>query len=38
MEVHDLAKNEWSLFTEQKWVEFTHRNSGLNTMMNFGNS
>jgi hypothetical protein len=29
MQVHDLAKNEWSLFTEWKWVESTYRNSDL---------
>jgi hypothetical protein len=25
MQVHDLAKDEWSLFIEQKWVEFGHK-------------
>jgi hypothetical protein len=29
MQVHDLAKHEWSLFTEWKWVESTQGNSGL---------
>jgi hypothetical protein len=29
MQVHDLAKDEWSLFIEQKWVESTHANSDL---------
>jgi hypothetical protein len=24
MQVYDLAKYKWPLFTEQKWVEFTH--------------
>jgi hypothetical protein len=24
MQVHDLAKNEWLLFTKRKWVESTH--------------
>jgi hypothetical protein len=29
MQVHDLAKNEWLLFIEWKWVESTHGNSDL---------
>jgi hypothetical protein len=29
MQVHDLAENEWLLFTTRKWVESTHRNSEL---------
>jgi hypothetical protein len=29
MQVHDLAKDEWSLFTKQKWVESTHENNDL---------
>jgi hypothetical protein len=29
MQVHDLAKNEWILFTAQKWMQSTHGNSGL---------
>jgi hypothetical protein len=29
MQVHDLAKYEWLLFTKQKWVESTQGNSGL---------
>jgi hypothetical protein len=29
MQVHDLAKNEWILFTARKWMQSTHRNSGL---------
>jgi hypothetical protein len=29
MQVHDLAKNEWLLFTERKWVGSTHGNSNL---------
>jgi hypothetical protein len=29
MEVHDLAKNEWILFTARKWMQFTNGNSDL---------
>jgi hypothetical protein len=29
MQVHDLAKNEWILFTARKWMQSTHGNSGL---------
>jgi hypothetical protein len=29
MQVHDLVKYEWSLFTKRKWVESTHENNGL---------
>jgi hypothetical protein len=29
MQVYDLAKNEWLLFTERKWVGFIHGNSDL---------
>jgi hypothetical protein len=29
MQVHDLAKDEWLLFIEQKWVGSTHGNSDL---------
>jgi hypothetical protein len=29
MQVHDLTKNEWLLFTKQKWVGSTHGNSDL---------
>jgi hypothetical protein len=29
MQVHDLTKNEWSLFIERKWVESTQGNSDL---------
>jgi hypothetical protein len=29
MQVHDLAKDEWLLFTTRKWVESTHGNSDL---------
>jgi hypothetical protein len=29
MQVHDLAKDEWSLFTQWKWVESTQGNSDL---------
>jgi hypothetical protein len=29
MQVHDLAKNEWILFTARKWMQSTHKNSGL---------
>jgi hypothetical protein len=29
MQVHDLAKNEWLLFTKRKWMESTHGNSDL---------
>jgi hypothetical protein len=29
MQVHDLAKNEWILFTAQKWMQSTHGNSDL---------
>jgi hypothetical protein len=29
MQVHDLAKDEWLLFTERKWVGSTHGNSDL---------
>jgi hypothetical protein len=36
MQVHDLAKDEWLLFTKQKWVESTHGISDLH--INFGNS
>jgi hypothetical protein len=25
MQVHDLAKYEWSLFTKYKWMESTHK-------------
>jgi hypothetical protein len=29
MQVYDLAKNEWILFTAWKWMQSTHGNSGL---------
>jgi hypothetical protein len=29
MQVHDLTKDEWLLFTEWKWVGSTHGNSDL---------
>ena len=29
MQVHDLAKNEWILFTTHIWMQSTHGNSGL---------
>ena len=29
MQVHDLDKNEWLLFTKQKWVEFIDGNTDL---------
>jgi hypothetical protein len=29
IQVHDLAKNEWILFTARKWMQSTHGNSGL---------
>jgi hypothetical protein len=29
MQVHDLARDEWLLFTKWKWVESTHGNSDL---------
>jgi hypothetical protein len=29
MQVHDLAKNEWILFTARKWMQSTHGNSSL---------
>jgi hypothetical protein len=29
MQVHDLAKNEWILFTARKWMQSTHGNSDL---------
>jgi hypothetical protein len=29
MQVNDLAKDEWPLFTERNWVESTHGNSDL---------
>jgi hypothetical protein len=29
MQVHDLAKEQWLLFTEQKWVGSIHENSDL---------
>jgi hypothetical protein len=29
MQVHDLAKNEWILFTARKWMQSTYGNSGL---------
>jgi hypothetical protein len=29
IQVHDLAKNEWILFTVWKWMQSTHGNSGL---------
>jgi hypothetical protein len=29
MQMHDLAKCDWSLFTAQKWMQSIHGNSGL---------
>jgi hypothetical protein len=29
IQVHDLSKDEWLLFTERKWVESTHGSSDL---------
>ena len=29
IQVHNLAKNEWILFTTWKWMQSTHGNSGL---------
>jgi hypothetical protein len=29
MKVHDLAKCEWSLFIEGKWIDSINGNSGL---------
>jgi hypothetical protein len=29
MQVYDLAKDEWLVFTKRKWAESTHGNSDL---------
>jgi hypothetical protein len=36
IKVHDMAKCEWSVFTEQKWVQFTNINSGQLLNINSG--